>query len=81
MYIEFICPSVIKGWPEFCNEVIALWRSIPGIKPPRVHWAKEWGFIEGIDEYIRKVGIICIFILIIIKCRQCPKLFPKSVPS
>lgn len=40
------------GWEDFCNVIAQEWMKVPGARP---HWAKQWSFLDGIDEYLQKV--------------------------
>lgn len=48
-YIEILSSSPTPFWQEFASAIAARWMKLPGARP---HWAKEWGFIPGIETFI-----------------------------
>ena len=52
LWIEVLSLEGTPGWREFCQDVADIWLKMPNAK---VHWAKQWDFLNGIDDHIRNV--------------------------
>ena len=57
LYLNINSITETEGWEDFIKEVTSKWRQIPGL---RFHWAKQWGMLNGIEDFIRDVRILLI---------------------
>ena len=59
MYLEVLAFAGQKNWEEYTKEIADKWMQmrING-KAPFPHWAKQWSYLNDIDNYIKLVKIV-----------------------
>ncbi|CAB4015885.1 Hypothetical predicted protein [Paramuricea clavata] len=55
LYIEVLGLAGQENWEDYSKEIAAKWMDmkINGMAP-LPHWAKQWSYLDGIDDYIKK---------------------------
>ena len=51
-YVEILSYAHTPGWKEFANRLAKELLKMPGVQ---FHWAKEWDYVDGVEQHIQKV--------------------------
>ena len=46
-----------ENWEDYSKEIAGKWMDMKiNDMAPLPHWAKQWSYLDGIDDYIKEVG-------------------------